>query len=256
MNPPSIEFRDVTMRYTNVRGGETLAVADIDLRVDPGEFVALLGPSGCGKSTLLRLAAGLDRPTGGEVAIGGVPVTRPRRDVGLVFQQPVLLPWRSAIANVMLPAHVDRRPSREAGERAAALLDRVGLRGFENAYPAELSGGMQARVALARALIQNPAVLLLDEPFAALDALTREDLADLFRSVWDELRQTVLFVTHSVEEAVILADRVVIMSPRPGRIVQSFPLDLPRPRAVTGIGLEAGIAVGAQLRGALRTAMG
>lgn len=255
MDPPAIEFQAVTMRYRGVRGDQTLAVAGVDLRVAPGEFVALLGPSGCGKSTLLRLAAGLDRPSSGRVAIGGVPMTQPRRDIALVFQRPVLFPWRSAIENVLLPAALSRSPAEEARPRAAALLDRVGLRGFEHAYPAELSGGMQARVSLARALSQDPAVLLLDEPFAALDALTREDLAALIVSVWEERRQSALFVTHSVDEAILLADRVVVLSPRPGNVVGSFPVDLPRPRSVAEVTSPAGIGIATRVRAALRAAM-
>ena len=241
------------MRYRGLRGGETLAVSDVSLRIEPGAFVALLGPSGCGKSTLLRLAAGLEEPTSGSVVIDGVPVRQPRRDVGIVFQRPVLLPWRSAIENVVLPATVNRSPARAAKERAMALMDRLGLRGFEEAYPGELSGGMQARVALARAMSQTPTVLLLDEPFAALDALTREDLAALVHSVWAEHRQTIVFVTHSIAEAVFLADRVVVMSPRPGRIVESVPIDLPRSRTMADVDSEIGVALSAKIRSVLRS---
>ncbi len=251
--PAAIEFQAVTMRYRGVRGGETLAVSDIDLRIEPGAFVALLGPSGCGKSTLLRLAAGLDAPTSGQVIIGGATVKKPRRDVGIVFQRPVLLPWRSAIENVVLPATVHRAPARAANEHAMALMDRVGLHGFEDAYPRELSGGMQARVALARAMSQSPSVLLLDEPFAALDALTREDLGALVRSVWAEHRQTVVFVTHSIAEAISLADRVVVMSPRPGRIVETIPIDLPPSRSIADIDSVAGVTATAAIRSVLRS---
>lgn len=244
----------MTKQFRGVRGTEVLAVSGIDLRVDSGQVAVLIGPSGCGKSTLLRLVAGLEQPTSGQIDIGGTPVTGPRPDVGLVFQRPVLLPWRTARANVALPAAIQRSPSAEADQQADALLTRVGLAGFGDAYPAELSGGMQARVALARALSQDPSILLMDEPFASLDALTRADVAALFLDLWEERRRTMLFVTHAIDEAITLGDTVHVMSPRPGRIVRSLPVDLPRPRRLDDLTAPAAVALAAEIRAALSQA--
>lgn len=208
------------------------ALAGIDLHVRENEFVTLVGRSGCGKSTLLRIVSGLVRPSAGEVRVGGAAVTRPRRDVSLMFQRSALLPWRSVFENVMLPAEIlglDRRTHRD---RALELLALTGLEGFEDRRPDELSGGMQQRVALCRALVHNPSVLLMDEPFAALDALTREELSLELQRIWSEDRKTIVFVTHSVQEATLLADRIVVMSPRPGRIVRTLSVRVPRPRSL------------------------
>jgi NitT/TauT family transport system ATP-binding protein len=254
MTPPPIEFASVTKRYRGVRGTEVLAVSDITLRVDGGQVAVLIGPSGCGKSTLLRLAAGLEAPTSGQVRIGGSVVTGPRSNVGLVFQRPVLLPWRTARANVLLPAVIRGKPAGKATARADALLDKVGLSGFEDAYPAELSGGMQARVALARAMSQDPALLLMDEPFASLDAITREDIAALVLQLWTERQQTVLFVTHSIDEAILLADQIFVMSPRPGSIVRSVEIALPRPRTMGQLLHPDAVRVADAIRSALRPA--
>jgi NitT/TauT family transport system ATP-binding protein len=214
------------------RRSPTQALDGISLDVHEDEFVTLVGRSGCGKSTLLRIVAGLLKPTAGHVEIDGVAVTGPRRDVSFVFQRPALLPWRSVIENVLLPVEILGLDKQEYGRRAHDLLELVGLEGFARSSPWELSGGMQQRVALCRALVANPRILLMDEPFAALDALTREDLSLELQRIWTEHRKTILFVTHSIEEAVLLADRVAVMSPRPGRVVKIVGVDLPRPRSL------------------------
>ncbi|MBT8224718.1 MAG: ABC transporter ATP-binding protein [Dactylosporangium sp.] len=218
-------------RTFQTRKGSVEALRNVDLDIGDGEFVAVIGRSGCGKSTLLRLVAGLISPTAGEVLIGGTPVGKPRRDVSMMFQQPALLPWRSVLDNVLLPIEMfGWRRSRHA-ERARHLLDMVGLTDFQSRLPHELSGGMQQRVALCRALIQQPRVLLMDEPFSALDALTREELAGELQRIHTDLKATTIFVTHSIQEAVLLADRVVVLSARPGRIRKIIDVAIPRPRS-------------------------
>jgi NitT/TauT family transport system ATP-binding protein len=208
------------------------ALAEITLDVGEHELVTLVGRSGCGKSTLLRIIAGLIAPSTGSVEIAGSPVTGPRRDVGMLFQQSALLPWRSVLENVLLPIEILRLDMRAYGERARELLELVGLADFADRPPWELSGGMQQRAALCRALVADPRILLMDEPFAALDALTREDLSLELQRIWSDDRKTIVFVTHSIEEAVLLADRVVVMTPRPGRVQRVVPVDLPRPRSL------------------------
>lgn len=226
--------------------GPVHALAGIDLEVGEHEFVAVIGRSGCGKSTLLRLIAGLLAPTGGRILVAGQEVTRPRRDVSLMFQRPALLPWRSVLANVLLPAEVlglgDHR------DRAHELLDLVGLAGFEKRLPHELSGGMQQRVSLCRSLIQSPRVMLMDEAFSALDAITRTELSEELQRVQLEHPRAVVFVTHSIDEAVLLADRIVVLSPRPGRIHEIVDVTLPRPRAPGQVELDE---VSRSLRGLL-----
>ena len=233
-----IELTNVSQTF-EVRSGSTEALHDINLSVRDGEFVAIVGRSGCGKSTLLRLIAGLLHPTSGRVAIDGGEVTRPRRDVALMFQRPALLPWRSVLDNVLLPAEFvgGRKSDRQA--RARELLDMVGLAEFARRLPHELSGGMQQRVALCRSLILAPRVMLMDEPFSALDALTRSELAVELQRVHMENKATIVLVTHSIEEAVLLADRVVVLSPRPGRVRKVIEIDIPRPRS---LGYGANIA--------------
>lgn len=211
-------------------GGPLAAVDDVALAVRPAEFLAVVGPSGCGKSTLLMLIAGLIMPTRGFVAVDGRKVTRPFTDVGFVFQKDALLEWRNVLANVLLPAEIKRLPPAPHRARALELLGRVGLAGFEHRYPYELSGGMRQRVALCRALVHDPPLLLMDEPFAALDAFTREELGFYVLRLWEARRSTVIFVTHAIEEAVILADRVVVLAPRPGRVLATVDIPLPRPR--------------------------
>ncbi|GII23766.1 ABC transporter ATP-binding protein [Planosporangium mesophilum] len=213
------------------RAGAVEALAEVDLEIGEGEFVAVIGRSGCGKSTLLRLIAGLITPSSGRVRVDGVMVTRPRPDVAMLFQQPALLPWRSVRDNVLLPAEILRLPRPAYAERAQELIETVGLAGFEKRLPHELSGGMQQRAALCRALLHRPRVLLMDEPFSALDALTREELAGELQRIHMDLRPTTVFVTHSIQEAVLLADRVVVLSPRPGQVRKIVEIAIPRPRS-------------------------
>ncbi|WP_020666611.1 ABC transporter ATP-binding protein [Amycolatopsis nigrescens] len=222
----AVEMDDVAVRF-RTRKKDVSALSDVSLRVAPGEFVAIVGPSGCGKSTLLKLASGLLMPSGGNVRLLGEPVTGPRRDVGYVFQRAALLEWRSARKNILLQAEMRRMPADAAAARADELIAMTGLTGFEDAYPHELSGGMQQRVALCRALLHRPPVLLMDEPFGALDALTREQMNVELRRIWRETGTTVLLVTHSIAEAVYLADRVVMMTARPGTVAGVVEVDLP-----------------------------
>ncbi|MET8151602.1 ABC transporter ATP-binding protein [Actinoplanes sp. NPDC049668] len=214
------------------RRGTVEALREIDLDVGDGEFVAVLGRSGCGKSTLLRLVAGLLPATAGEVRVSGDLVDRPRRDIAMMFQRPALLPWRSVLDNVLLPVQIFGWRKAAHRARAHELLAMTGLSGFEKRLPHELSGGMQQRVALCRSLIANPRLMLMDEPFSALDALTREELSGELQRVHMELGTTIVFVTHSIDEAVLLADRVVVLSPRPGRIREVLDIKIPRPRTL------------------------
>jgi len=215
------------------RAGATEALRDVSLAIDSQEFVSIIGPSGCGKSTLLRLVGDLDEPSTGSVTVNGKLARQARldRDYGIVFQTPVLYDWRTVLENIRLPLEVVGRPRAEREERPRALLRLVGLEGFANHYPWQLSGGMQQRVAIARALALNPSILLMDEPFGALDEITRERLNLELLNVWSETSATVLFVTHSIAEAVFLSSRVVVLSPRPGRVERVVEIDLPRPRA-------------------------
>jgi NitT/TauT family transport system ATP-binding protein len=214
------------------RSGTVEALRDIDLDVADGEFVAVLGRSGCGKSTMLRLVAGLLPTTTGEVRVSGEVVSKPRRDMALMFQRPALLPWRSVLDNVLLPVQIFGWRMAAHRQRAHELLDLVGLGGFEKRMPHELSGGMQQRVALCRSLITDPRVLLMDEPFSALDALTREELSGELQRIHMDHGATIIFVTHSIDEAVLLADRVVVLSPRPGRVREILDIKIPRPRTL------------------------
>ncbi|NLE75153.1 MAG: ABC transporter ATP-binding protein [Chloroflexi bacterium] len=210
----------------------TKALEDVTFRVAQGEFLCILGPSGCGKTTLLRVLAGLIPPSGGQVLLDGQPIVSPSREVGLVFQTANLMPWRTVCRNVTLPLEVAGLPLAEARARAGPLLQLVGLAGFEEAHPAQLSGGMQQRVAIARALAPEPKVLLMDEPFGALDAITRERLNVELLKIWDLQRQTIVMVTHSIREATFLADRILVMGPRPSRIIMELAVPLPRPRTL------------------------
>jgi NitT/TauT family transport system ATP-binding protein len=211
--------------------GGVLAVDHVSFEATPGEFVSIVGPSGCGKSTLLRLIAGLIPLTGGSIAVNGREVTEPRQDVALMFQRPTLLPWRTALQNALLPPKLGGKVNDEAERQAYELLDLVGLSGFEHTYPRHLSGGMQQRVALARLLMVGVDVLLLDEPFAAVDQLTRERLNLELLRVHERMSATALLVTHNITEAILLADRVVVMTARPGRIADLIDVPFPRPRA-------------------------
>ena len=212
-------------------GSQVEALRDVILEIAAGRFCSVLGPSGCGKSTLLMLVAGLYQPTAGTILINGEPLHGCYTDCGIVFQVDVLLPWLNVLDNVMLPVRVKRLPKDASLERAKQLLDRVGLSGFESRFPHELSGGMRQRTALCRALVHEPAVLLMDEPFGALDALTRERMQMDLSRLWASNLKTVLFITHDIAEAVLLSDEVAVMSPRPGRILRRFPVDLPQPRS-------------------------
>jgi NitT/TauT family transport system ATP-binding protein len=219
-------------RSFHSRRGVVEALRGVDLEVREGEFIALVGRSGCGKSTLLRLIAGLVPVSAGRIAVGGTPVTRPRQDVALMFQSPALLPWRTVADNVLLPVEMFGWNKGDYRDQALRLLDTVGLAGFEKRLPHELSGGMRQRVALCRSLIQQPRVMLMDEPFSALDALTREEMAIELQRIHMEHRATTVFVTHSIAEAVLLADRVAVLTPRPGRILRVMDIDIPRPRTL------------------------
>lgn len=231
MNNPFLRTEHLKLTFPN--GNGRLEVLDeITFSVAREEFVAVLGPSGCGKSTLLRVLAGLLRPTSGKVCFDSRPLDGPQTRVGLVFQQANLMPWRTVLRNITLPLELRGVPWAEARQRAEALIALVGLQGFEDTLPRDLSGGMAQRVAIARALIHDPEVLLLDEPFASLDALTRERMWEELLRIWQAQRKTVVMVTHSVTEALLLADRVLVLSPRPARIRLDLRVDLPRPRSM------------------------
>jgi len=230
---PYVELAGVAKTYR--RGErETHAIERFDLAMREGEFLTIVGPSGCGKSTLLRIVAGLHLASAGDVRVDGRIVDRPQTNLGIVFQSPVLLDWRTALDNVLVQVELRGLDPREYKDRALRMLEQVGLRDFSDRYPFELSGGMRQRVAIARALIHDAPLLLMDEPFGALDALTREQMRLDLEALWLATRKTVLFITHSIDEAVLLADRVVVMSPRPGKIECVMDIALPRPR-----GLEA-----------------
>jgi NitT/TauT family transport system ATP-binding protein len=223
----TIAVTDAVKRFE----GGVLAVDHVTFKATPGEFVSIVGPSGCGKSTLLRLIAGLIPLTDGSISVNGLTVTEPRQDVALMFQRPTLLPWRTALQNALLPPKLGKKLDDAAERQAYELLDLVGLAGFEHTYPRHLSGGMQQRVALARLLMVGVDVLLLDEPFAAVDQLTRERLNVELLRVHERMSATALLVTHNIQEAILLADRVIVMTPRPGRIADVIDVPFERPRA-------------------------
>jgi NitT/TauT family transport system ATP-binding protein len=226
------EARNLAKIYPARHGQSVIALQDVNFSVAESEFVVIVGASGCGKSTLLRILAGTLRSSSGTVTLHGTPVEGPSRNVGFVFQSSVLLPWRTVLSNILLPIELQQGKGAEAERRAKEYLELVGLRGFENKYPNELSGGMQQRVSIGRALIHDPTLLLMDEPFGALDAMTREFMNLELLRIWQARRKTVLVVTHSISEAVFLADRVFVMSQRPGRIQDIITVDLPRPRTL------------------------
>ncbi|HEY7248855.1 MAG TPA: ABC transporter ATP-binding protein [Methylomirabilota bacterium] len=226
-----VAIRGVSQRF-GADGAALTALESIDLEIPDGQFASVVGPSGCGKSTLLSLVAGLRRPSSGTVLCDGEPMTAPMpRKVGMIFQEANLLPWLSAVDNVAFPLKLRRVAKAERLAAARRMLELTGLAGFEHRLPHQLSGGMKQRVSIARGLVQNPAVLLMDEPFASLDEQTRMVLGDELLRIWSETRKTVLFVTHSLNEAVYLADRVIVLSARPGRVVDDVAVDLPRPRS-------------------------
>jgi NitT/TauT family transport system ATP-binding protein len=250
-----IEIEHVTKQFGNGIGA-ILALSDLDLSIRPGEFISLIGPSGCGKTTLLRLIGDLLPPTQGEIRTKGKAPAQARldRDYGIVFQSPVLYDWRTVIKNVQLPLEVMGVEKTECARRAREMLDLVGLAEFKNHFPWQLSGGMQQRVSIARALSFRPTILLMDEPFGALDEMTREHLNLELLNIWNATKTTVLFVTHSIAEAVFLSSRVAIMSPRPGRIEKIVPIDLPRPRNVKTRGSPRFFDLVTQVRECLREA--
>jgi NitT/TauT family transport system ATP-binding protein len=225
-----VSLEGVTRRFVTRSGTDVTALQEVSLTIERDQFVTVVGPSGCGKTTLMKLVGGIMPPTRGTVRLNGEVLARPSRKVGMVFQRPVLLPWRSVFENVLFPLEMLGWPTAPRKDEARRLIKLVGLGGFENALPSELSGGMQQRVSICRALIYEPELLLMDEPFGAVDAMTREDLSFELLRIWNEKRKTVVFVTHSITEAVLLADRVVVMTARPGRVVMDVPITLPRPR--------------------------
>ena len=227
--PPVLETRALGMGYGH--GDEALQVIrKIDLQVAAGEFLCIIGPSGCGKTTLLQLLGGLMNIFSGEILLSGRPMSGPHPDISMVFQKPNLMPWRTVLYNVMLPLRITGVPIAEAKERARRMLHRMGLEAFSNAYPKALSGGMAQRTAVARALVVRPRILLLDEPFSALDALTRDRLNLELLRLWRDQNITAVMVTHQIREAVLLADRVIVLSPRPATVAAEIVIDLPRPR--------------------------
>jgi NitT/TauT family transport system ATP-binding protein len=226
-----LSARNLSLVYETSQG-PLAALGPLDLDVSDGEFVAILGPSGCGKSTLLKIFSGLLQPTTGLAELAGTSVDAPRRDVGIVFQQPTLLPWKTVKENILMPVRVLGTYATQHEFKARELMDMVGLSNFGEHYPHELSGGMQQRVGIARALIHEPRLLLMDEPFAALDALTREQITFDLQDIWENSKKAVVLITHSIPEAVLMADRVLVLSPRPGRIVHAETVNLPRPRGL------------------------
>jgi NitT/TauT family transport system ATP-binding protein len=247
---PALVIQHVSTVFTDQNGG-LQALEDISFSVAPQEFVCVLGPSGCGKTTLLRALAGLLHPTSGEISYQGRRVDGPQAGVGVVFQRANLMPWRNVLDNILLPLEVQRLPLPAAREKASQMAQLVGLHGFESSLPRQLSGGMAQRVALARALVQNPDLLLLDEPFGSLDALTRERMGTELLDIWQRQRKTVVMVTHSISEALLLADRVLVLTPRPGRLCLDLPVDLLRPRSQETRYLPEFSALARQVRAAI-----
>jgi NitT/TauT family transport system ATP-binding protein len=227
-----VEVTEVGKTYRNGTAHAIEAISRVSFAIPRGQFVAILGPSGCGKSTLLMMVGGLEPVTNGTVLVGGMPMTGPRTSIGIMFQDSTLLPWKSALDNVLFPLRVLKRPLAAYREAAHRLLERVGLGGFEHKKPHELSGGMRQRVAICRALVYDPDLLLMDEPFSALDAITRDEMNELLLDVWQQYTKTALFVTHSIREAVFLADRVLVMTRRPSTVVEDVIIPFPRPRSV------------------------
>lgn len=235
--PVLIEGRGVCKTY-RTREGDVETLKPLDFSIRAGEFVSVVGPSGCGKSTLMKLVAGLLPISGGELELSGRSVKGPQTDVGIVFQNALLLPWRRVMDNILIQAEIRNLPMPAARKRAAALISMAGLQGFEDKYPWQLSGGMQQRVAILRALLHEPAVLLMDEPFGALDAMTRERMNLELQRIWMAANKTVMLITHSIPEAIFLSDRVLVMSERPGQITAEYTIDLPRPRPLDVMGTE------------------
>jgi NitT/TauT family transport system ATP-binding protein len=244
-----IQIEKASKVYRTQENEFVSAISEVSLGVRKNEFVTLVGPSGCGKSTLLKLVSGLIPVTGGTIHVREQLVREPFSDVGFVFQHPVLLPWRTVLGNILFSIEMLGKKEGEFVDQARDLIKLAGLEGFENKYPRELSGGMQQRVAICRALIHDPSLLLMDEPFGALDAMTREEMSFELLRIWEERRKTILFVTHSIPEAILLADRVVVMTPRPGKIERIFEIDLPRPRVYEMEFNERFKALNSEIRG-------
>jgi NitT/TauT family transport system ATP-binding protein len=248
---PILSAERVSHTFTDT--GRLAVLRDVSVDVQSDEFVALVGPSGSGKSTLLYILAGLIMPTSGVVRFDGAPLDGPQRRIGFVFQHANLMPWRSVLDNIALPLELAGAAPHEREAAAHSLIGLVGLQGFEEAYPAKLSGGMAQRVAIARALITEPDVLLLDEPFGALDALTREQLGEELVRIWQEQpNRAVVMVTHSISEAMLMADRVLVLSPRPGHVAAAFDVSLPRPRTLDSLGSADAAALAKEIRAAIR----
>jgi NitT/TauT family transport system ATP-binding protein len=243
-----IELKSVAKTY-QTQDGPVESLKPLSFGIDQGEFVTVVGPSGCGKSTLLKLVAGLLPATAGELSIGGQKIDGPQRNVGIVFQSAVLLAWRNVLDNILLQAEMRRLPIAAARLRALQLIQMAGLGGFEKKFPWQLSGGMQQRVSICRALLHDPSVLLMDEPFGALDAMTRERMNVELQRIWLESRKTVLLITHSIPEAVFLSDRVLVMSERPGAIAAVYEIKLPRPRSLEVMSSPAFVAYAKVIRG-------
>lgn len=225
-----LSISNLSKQFSKEEGSDLLAVDQFFMEIDQGEFICLLGPSGCGKTTVLRMIAGLEHPTGGEIRIKDRPVDGPGQDRGMVFQEFALLPWRTVRKNIEFGLEIQGIPSEKRKVISDTYIQLVGLKGFEDARPYELSGGMKQRVGIARALASNPEILLMDEPFGALDAQTRNLMQKELLRIWEETKKTVVFVTHSVDEAVFLSDRIVVMTNRPGKVKEIYPVSLPRPR--------------------------
>lgn len=253
---PAFCFQDVNKRYPSRDGLNVEALRNINFEVSRREFVTVVGPSGCGKSTLLKILAGITNATSGRVEINGVLQQGPSVEIGVVFQSPVLLPWRNILDNVLVPAEIQKRDKKQSRDKAYELLSMVGLDGFETKYPRELSGGMQQRVGIARALINDPSILLMDEPFGALDAMTRESMNMELLRLKESIGATIMLVTHSIPEAVFLGDRVVVMSPRPGCVEEIMTIDLPDKRELSIINSEKFGAYDSHIRHALNSKVG
>ena len=228
--PCLVKVSNLGKNYPSRDGQNIRALKGVNLEIAESEFVSVVGPSGCGKTTLLKILSGVLQSSAGEVCIAGQRLSGPSREIGVVFQAPVLLPWRTVLQNILVPIEIQKRNERESETRARKLIQMVGLSGFETKYPSELSGGMQQRVGICRALVHDPSFLLMDEPFGALDAMTRESMNEELQRIWVHSKKTIMFITHSIPEAVYLADRVVVMTSRPGRIAEVISVDLPRPR--------------------------
>ena len=246
-----ISVKNLEKEYITSTGEIVHALSNINLDISEGEFVSVVGPSGCGKSTLLKILSGLLAKTSGLVTLNNTAIEGPRNDVGIVFQDPVLLLWRTVLQNTLLPSEILNLDSKVTTKRAKELINLVGLDGFEDKFPHELSGGMKQRNSIIRALIHDPSLLLMDEPFGALDAMTREQMNLELQRIWLESKKTVFFITHSIPEAVFLGDRIVVMTARPGKIAEIIPVDIPRPRDLKTMGDPEFVSLTQRIRGLL-----